>query len=203
MKGRGRMLIWLGGLAAGALFIGLASIWGPVRSDSSDVLKTAEKLSATALQEYASGSFGGATNALLAEVNYLNGHRDTLLPFLRVDMMLRTSYARLAMLFLHLGDVDRANHYLSECHRLFIGDKEGHPAQAMSRGEFVDFIIEWMSTIDRKTGARWKDDIRLDPAAVEELRSRSSKQDEAGLSPLRLFNQTLVSLFLPTASSKR
>lgn len=177
MKSPGRWTIWLVCIVAVATLMGLASFWGQPRNG--DVLSIAEELSENAVQEYASGSFGAATNAILNEVQYLQTHRDALLRLLRVDTMLRTSYARLMTLFLHAGDIDRAEYYLAKCYSLFIRDTAAHPVKEMSREEFVDFTTNWIETIDRRTGAKWKADLPLDEAIIETLRTRFAETDGA------------------------
>jgi transcriptional antiterminator Rof (Rho-off) len=159
------------------ILLWLASLSGERRTDIGDVLEMAERLSTTAALQYSSGSFSAATSALMKEIHYLQVHRDDLTRSLRIDKMLRISHARLMTLFLHVGDLENANRHLTECYTLFVRDSATHPVQSMSKRAFLDLSMEWIETIDARTGAKWKSDVLLDPGMVEALRVRLAEQE--------------------------
>lgn len=149
----------------GLLVTALALNYG--RTNSRSIFRTAERLTEQAHQQYAFGSFESATNALKAEIEYLEHNRNRLAQFLRVDMSLKTAYSRLAYLLLHTSSEHEAARYMRNAFVHYNRTLAETPEKQVRPEDFMEHLLRGMDYIDQRTGAKWKSDFTLNTNTVE------------------------------------
>jgi hypothetical protein len=144
-----------------------AVAWNYGRTTSRSVFHTAERLTEQAHKEYASGSFQSATNALKAEVDYLERNRHRLAQVVRVDMSLKTAYSRLAYLLLHSSSEQEAARYTHKAFVHYNRTLAETPEKQVRPEDFMEHLLQGMDYIDLRTGAEWKSGITLNTNTLE------------------------------------
>lgn len=130
------------------------------------ILQSAKDHMQDAYSAYTLGTFGGATNELLAYVRYMEEHRQQLVGKLKVDYVLYIAHAKLTLMYAYDNDVTNAYVNLRRAYQY-------HRMAGLSSVEasnFLDFITTGTEKVDSSTGVAWKAGLEFPTNTISRIR---------------------------------
>lgn len=131
-----------------------------------------------ASHKYAKGSFGEATNALLASIRFLEVHKEQASRSYDVNVMLFVYHAKLAYMFIHSGNSNVASDHLRHAYNHHSQMRLASKRPPIPLRDFVDFAIANVETADANTGAEWKSEYKFETNMIEGVKVLFAKASE-------------------------
>jgi hypothetical protein len=136
------------------------------------IINSADGLMRNAWSNYYHSTFDEASNAWLAQINYLEANKSQLSKSRNLDVLLYVAHAHLAYMLLSCSNEIDALAHIEFAHKYYLQMQAEMPNKNHAKSEFLDYIISGIESNDAKnTIITWKSKHNLNTNVVDKVKN--------------------------------